>query len=148
METYQVTEIKSYSVEVYGNNAQHRTVFKVAGNDQWLSAFVANPLTPGQSISGQIATTEKDGRTYHNFNFPRSGGYSAPAQAVGQSSTAQNPDKFTVSAAEVKNLIKLEIGAKLDRILALLDGLDPNNPSTKIDKAFDEAYPDDSAPFN
>lgn len=122
MQTYQVTEIKSFSAEVYGNNKQHRTVFKVAGNGNWLSAFVANPLTPGQSISGDIVPKEVDGKTYYNFNFPRPGAVSGPTV------TAQNPDKFAVSNQEIKNLIGFKVMSKLDRIERLLErslGLDP-----------------------
>lgn len=119
---YQITEIKSYSAEVYGKNSQHRIVFKVAGNDNWLSAFVANPLTPGQTISGEIVPKVVDDKTYYNFNFARSGAVSAPTAAPTQ------PDKFAVSNQEIKNLIGFKVMSKLDRIERLLErslGLDP-----------------------
>ncbi len=68
---YKVIEVKSYSEQTYGKWNSHRTTFLVEGNPNILSAFVKSPLTVGATLSGEIKPVEKDGKTYHNFEFTR-----------------------------------------------------------------------------
>lgn len=68
---YKVSEVKSFSEQVYGKFNNHRIVFKVEGNDNLLSAFGKVPFAVGQVLTGEIIQTQKDGKTYHNFEFAR-----------------------------------------------------------------------------
>lgn len=68
---YKVKEVISFSEQTYGKYGNHRIAFKVEGNDKQLSAFRKNNLTVGEVLNGEIKVTEKDGKTYHNFDFAR-----------------------------------------------------------------------------
>ena len=68
---YKVSEVRSFSEQTYGQYGNHRISFKVEGNNELLSAFAKQNFTVGQTISGEIKKTEKDGKTYHNFEFAK-----------------------------------------------------------------------------
>lgn len=66
----------------------------------------------------------------------------------------QSPAVNNGATAELSNILKLAVIPRLDKILAgmdrihtMFDKFDPNNPSTKIDKALDDAYPDEEPTF-
>lgn len=68
---YKVKEVISFSEQTYGKYNNHRITFKIEGNDKQLSAFRKNNLTVGEVIVGEVKVTEKDGKTYNNFEFAR-----------------------------------------------------------------------------
>lgn len=68
---YTVKEVISFSEQTYGKYGNHRIAFKVEGNDKQLSAFRKNNITVGEVLNGEIKVTEKDGKTYNNFEFAK-----------------------------------------------------------------------------
>lgn len=117
---YKVTEIVKQA-DVEGKfGPQIRTAFKVEGDDRILSVFSKYPLKIGQEIDGTVTTTEKDGRTYHNFAFAR---HTSAASGGG------SPEQFQTVMREIVAirtlLIKIEAHTNPDKRLS--DGSEPPN---------------------
>ncbi len=105
---YTVKEIHSFSEQTYGQAKNHRAVVSVhdGQGNQKCSAFLKVKPNVGDVWNGIIKETEKDGRTYFNFEFERKS-----ANAGG---------------AEVKNYLEFKIMPMLVEIRSLLQNGEQN----------------------
>lgn len=98
-------------------------------------------ICPGQSID--IELDIEDSTTPN----PK-GGFYKNKTVIGRkeisTQPSQNTDRFTVGAQELKNILMLKVLPTLDRIEALMGkALDTDRPDKAIDKAFEDAFPDE-----
>lgn len=115
----------------------------------WSDHPLFNSIAPGQGIDVELDVKDSTVPNPH-------GGFYKNKTVIGRSDSPAveraKEDSPAISVSQLFNLVNLKVLPTLDRIERMMDKLgeamDPNNPSTKIDRALDEAYPDDSAPFN
>ncbi len=68
-----VTGVVSFSEQTYGQHGNHRAVLKFEGQDKNYSAFMKEAPKIGDTLTGELKTVEKDGKTFHNFEFAKKG---------------------------------------------------------------------------
>ena len=97
--------------------------------DKWLSGF-GNADNANWKVGDRVEIEVYQKGEYLNFTTKKG---------------EKGGDRFSTSAAEIKNLISLKIEPKLDKIIALLETQQGKDPDA-INAAFDEVTEDDS-PF-
>lgn len=93
---YKISEVVSFSEQTYGKFGNHRAVVKLEGVEKQRSAFLKLQPKAGDVWSGELTETNKDGRTFYNFEFAKK-------------ADSGGGDKFGTSAAEIKNMIDLRV---------------------------------------
>lgn len=69
---YTIARILKETIVMGKSGQQTRTAFTTNETGETVfSAFSDAPLKQGQTIEGEVKEVEKDGRTFHNFNFTR-----------------------------------------------------------------------------
>lgn len=124
-------------IGVWDNQYGKKIAFKTdLCGDLALSTLTKYPdkMVEGAEVFGHVDTVEKDGKTYHNFKFGKSGGSSGGTE-------------FAASAMELRNILNLKVIPMLTEILGRLPEAEkikyPPLDSTNDVSAFD----DENLPF-